>query len=125
MGQHQILLIILGIIIVGVAVGIANQLFDTNAEESNKDSIASELLHLGMIAQQYYNKPLEMGGGSQSYRGWNIPAELDSTTSGTFMIEISSNSELILIGTPFIEKEYSWYLRSKITEEDIVTDIVY
>lgn len=125
MGQHQILLIILGIIIVGVAVGIANQLFDTNAEESNKDSIASELLHLGMIAQQYYNKPLEMGGGSQSYRGWKIPAELDSTTSGTFMIEISSNSELILIGTPFIEKEYSWYLRSKITEEDIVTDIVY
>jgi hypothetical protein len=107
MGQQQILFIVLGLIIIGVAVGIANQLYDTSAEASNKDSIASELLHLGMIAQQYFNKPLEMGGGNQSYIGWTIPAELDSTTSGTFIVEDSNNSELILMGTPFTEKGYN------------------
>lgn len=124
MGQQQILLIVLGLIIIGVAVGIANQLFDTSAEDSNKDSIASELLHLGMIAQQYFNKPLEMGGGNQSYIGWTIPAELDSTTSGTFIVEDSNNSELILIGTPFTEKGYNWYLKSTVTKEDIITEII-
>jgi hypothetical protein len=124
MGQQQILLIVLGIIIVGVAVGIANQLFDANAEDSNKDSIASELLHLGMIAQQYYNKPSEMGGGNQSYSGWQIPVGLDSTSSGTFLIESSNNNELILNGTPFNEKGYNWYVKSTITNNDILTEII-
>ena len=124
MGQQQILFIVLGLIIVGVAVGIANQLFDTSAEDSNKDSIASELLHLGMIAQQYFNKPLEMGGGNQSYIGWTIPAHLDSTTSGTFIVEDSNNSQLILKGTPFTEKGYNWYLKSTITKDDIFTEII-
>ena len=125
MGQQQILLIVLGLIIIGVGIGIANQLFDTSAENSNKDSIASELLHLGMIAQQYFNKPLEMGGGNQSYIGWTIPEELDSTTSGTFKIKNSNYSELIIIGKPFAEKGYIWYIESKITKENIVTDIIY
>ncbi|MBT8380496.1 MAG: hypothetical protein KJN64_14865 [Ignavibacteria bacterium] len=124
MGQQQFLLIVLGIIIVGVAIGTANQLFDTNAEDSNKDSIASELLYLGMIAQQYYNKPTEMGGGNDSYNGWKIPAQLDSTTSGTFKIQNSSKDELVLNGVPFTEKGYTWYLQSKITKDDIVTEII-
>jgi len=124
MGQQQILLIVLGLIIVGIAVGIANQLFDTSAEDSNKDSIASELLHLGMIAQQYFNKPLEMGGGNQSYLGWTIPAEFDSTTSGTFIIENSNNSELVLKGKPFAEKGYNWYIKTTITKEEILTEII-
>ena len=124
MGQQQILLIVLGIIIVGVAVGIANQLFDTSAEDSNKDSIASELLHLGMIAQQYFNKPSEMGGGNNSYIGWEIPSQLDSTTSGMFTIQTSNKDELVLNGTPFPEKGYTWYLKSTITKENIVTEIL-
>ena len=124
MGQQQILLIVLGIIIIGVAVGIANQLFDTSAEDSNKDSIASELLHLGMIAQQYFNKPSEMGGGNNSYIGWEIPAQLDSTTSGMFTIQTSNKDELVLNGTPFPEKGYTWYLKSTITKENIVTEIL-
>jgi Tfp pilus assembly protein PilE len=124
MGQQQILLIVLGIIIVGVAVGIASQIFDTSAEDSNKNSVASELLHLGMIAQQYFNRPSEMGGGNQSYIGWTIPTELDSTTSGTFMIVISNKTELILNGTPYTEKGYSWYIKSTVTDDDIVTEII-
>lgn len=125
MGQQQILFIVLGLIIVGVAISAANQLFDTSAEHSNKDSIASELLHLGMIAQQYFNRPLEMGGGNQSYIGWTIPAELDSTTSGIYVIEETNNSELILIGTPFTEKGYDWRVKSTIRKEDIVTKIIF
>ena len=124
MGQQQILLIVLGIIIVGVAVGIASQMFDTSVEDSNKDSIASELLHLGMIAQQYFNRPSEMGGGNQSYIGWTIPAELDSSTSGIFVIVNSNKTELILKGAPFTHKGYSWYLKCTVTDDDIITEII-
>jgi hypothetical protein len=125
MGQQQILLIVLGIIIVGVAVCIANQLFEANAEDSNKDSIASELLHLGMIAQQFYGKPSEMGGGNNSYTGWQIPENFDSTESGTFTIRSSNSDELVINGIPFTEKGYTWIIESTITKENIVTEIIY
>jgi hypothetical protein len=65
-----------------------------------------------------------MGGGSKSYISWQIPSELDSTTSGTYIIENRNLDELILSGIPFVEKEYSWYLRTTVTKEDIVTEIV-
>jgi len=125
MGQQQLLLIVLGIIIVSIAVSIANELFDTNAEDSNKDGIASELINLGMLAQQHYNKPEEMGGGSRSYNGWQIPAELDSTTGGTYLIDHIANEELVLTGFPFIEKGYSWHLRSVVRKDGITTEVVY
>jgi hypothetical protein len=65
-----------------------------------------------------------MGGGNQSYIGWTIPTELDSTTSGTFMIVNSNKTELILNGTPYTEKGYSWYIKSTVTDDDIVTEII-
>jgi hypothetical protein len=125
MGQQQLLLIVLGIIIVSIAVSIANQLFDTNAEDSNKDSIASELINLGMLAQQYYNKPEEMGGGTRSYTEWQIPADLDTTTSGIYLIDHIANYEMVLTGFPFIEKGYKWHLRSVVRKEGITTEVVY
>jgi hypothetical protein len=38
--------------VVGIASGIANQLFDANPEDSNWDNIVSELMSFGTIAQQ-------------------------------------------------------------------------
>lgn len=125
MGQQQLLLTVLGIIIVSIAVSIANQLFDNNAEESNRDSIAAELVNLGMLAQQYYNKPVEMGGGNETYIGWKIPSEIDSTTSGIYTINKSTADELYLSGSPFPEKGYSWYLQSTVTKETINTEVIY
>jgi hypothetical protein len=45
---------VLGLIIVRVVIGIAYQLFDTSAENFNKDSIAPEQLYPGMVAHQYF-----------------------------------------------------------------------
>jgi hypothetical protein len=47
-----------------------------------------------------------MDCGDQSYIGWIIPAKLDSTTSGTFIIEDGNNSELILNGLLLTEKGF-------------------
>jgi len=45
---------VLGLFIVRVVIGIAYQLSDTSAENSNKDSIAAEQLYPGMVARQYF-----------------------------------------------------------------------
>ena len=73
MGQQQLLLIVLGVIIVGIAVVVGINLFNANAEESTKDGVVSDCTNLGAMAQQYYKKPTSMGGGGNSFVGWEVP----------------------------------------------------
>jgi len=124
MGQQQLLLVVLGIIVVSIAIGLANQLFDTHAEDSNLDNIASELVNLGTLAQQYFNKPSGMGGGSQSFVNWVIPATLDTTTSGIYRIAIAQNHLIVISGIPLPQTGYKWSLQSIITKTEIETEII-
>ena len=70
MGQQQLLLIVLGVIIVGIAVVVGINLFNANAEESTKDTLVSEGTNLGAMAQQYFKKPVALGGGGNSFAGF-------------------------------------------------------
>ncbi len=53
MGQQQLLLIVLGVIVVGIAIVVGINLFNANAESSTKDGIVSDCTNLGAMAQQY------------------------------------------------------------------------
>ncbi len=123
MGQQQLKLVILGIVVMGIVIGFANQLFDVSPEDSNKEIITSELMNLSTIAQQYFNRPVAMGGGGDNFAGWQIPGQLDSTSSGIYNISQKNNNQLILNGFPFQEKGYTWYVRSTITKSGFVTEI--
>ena len=123
MGQQQLKLVIFGIVVMGIVIGFANQLFDVSPEDSNKEIITSELMNLSTTAQQYFNRPVAMGGGGDNFIGWQIPAQLDSTSSGIYNISQKNNNRLILDGFPFQEKGYTWYVRSTITKSGFVTEI--
>ena len=100
MGQQQILLIVLALIIVGGAIVIGIKLFGTSAVMANRDSISAELHTLAAVAMQYYKKPQEMGGGSNSFTNWNIPQNLDSTVYGMYSATPTSQSVTIIgLGT--------------------------
>ena len=70
MGQQQLLLIVLGVIVVGIAVVVGINLFNSNAEQSAKDGIVSDCTNLGALAQQFYKKPTAMGGGGNTFTNW-------------------------------------------------------
>ena len=124
MGQQQLLLIIVAVIVVGVSVAIANQLFFANAEDSNRDTIIAELTNLATISLQYYPKPVTMAGGGRSFTNWQIPSQLDTTTSGIYTISQVNNNQLILIGSPIQGNGYTWTVRGTITTSGIVTEII-
>ena len=84
MGQQQLLLIVLGVIIVGIAVVVGINLFNANATNANRDGVISDLNNLGAMAQQFYKKPTSMGGGGNLFTGWAIPTGLDATANGTY-----------------------------------------
>lgn len=69
MGQQQLLLIVMAVIIVGLAVMGAILLFQDNASDRNRDSVLSDLLHLTARAHEYYRKPTIFGGGQRSFVG--------------------------------------------------------
>ena len=121
MGQQQLLLIVLGVIIVGIAVVVGINLFNANAEESNKDGIVSDATNLGAMAQQFYKKPLSMGGGSNTFTGWVIPTNLASTANGSYTAAVTAQ-EVVITGTP-LNPDYTWTVTTTVTPLDITTTI--
>ena len=76
MGQQQLLLIVLGVIIVGIAIAVGISMFKSNAQSSNRDQVINDLNNLAAKAQQYYRKPTAMAGGGQSFVGfWLAPVD--------------------------------------------------
>ncbi len=98
MGQQQLLLILLGVIVVGVAIIAGIDIFTANAIDSKRDLLLHECVELSSMAQQYYRKPKEMGGGGRSFTGWTIPSNLSTTENGTFTASVNSSS-VVIVGT--------------------------
>ena len=99
MGQQQLLMIVLAIIIVGLAIAISVQLFRSNAIESKRDILIEETTSLGSMAFQYYKKPRELGGGGRSFINWTIPPQMVQTFNGNFMMASVSVDNVVITGT--------------------------
>lgn len=69
MGQQQLLLIILGVIVVGIAVAVGITMFTDNAVNANRDAVTNDLVNLAARAQQYYRRPTALGGGGNNFTG--------------------------------------------------------
>ncbi len=95
MGQQQLLLIVLGIIIVGIAVYIGINLFSVNAVEAKRNNVTNELVNLASMAQGYYMRPTTMGGGNHSFVGWTIPGQLKVTANGNYNAAVDQDSIVI------------------------------
>ena len=68
MGQQQLLLIILGVIVVGIAVAVGITMFSDSSINANRDALASDLVNMASRAQQYYRRPTALGGGQGPQR---------------------------------------------------------
>ena len=87
MGQQQLLLIILGVIVVGIAVAVGITMFKDNAVSANRDAVTNDLVNLAARAQQYYRRPTALGGGQGTFAGLSADAtglkKLTSMPNGT------------------------------------------
>ena len=82
MGQQQLLMIILGVIIVGIAISVGISQFSAGSQGANKDGVTASLVSLGASAYQYKIRPNTLGGGGNSYVGYTVPAKLSSDDNG-------------------------------------------
>jgi hypothetical protein len=129
MGQQQLLLIVLGVIIVGIAVVVGINLFNANAETSTQDSIVSQGTNIGAMAQQYFKKPLSMNGGGQSFadfttKVWaNLPANLITSTDASWADPVENGAvDITFTATP-LDAEYDWTVETVVTPLEIISSV--
>ena len=98
MGQQQLLLIVLGVILVGIAVAFGINLFRANAVDAKRNNVIGECVNLASMAQQYYMRPEAFGGGGRSFENWKVPTQLSTTENGSYKAEAEAG-EVIITGT--------------------------
>ena len=69
MGQQQLLLVILCVIIVGIAIAVGISQFGAHSQQANKDGVTTSLVTLGADAYQFKIRPSTLGGGRCGPRG--------------------------------------------------------
>lgn len=70
MGQQQLLLLVLGIVIVGLAVVVGIQAFSENQKKANADALVNDAIRIASDAQAWKLKPTAFGGGADATK-WN------------------------------------------------------
>mgnify|MGYP001586236671 FL=1 len=98
MGQQQLLLIVLGVIIVGIAVVVGINVFTASSSQANRDGVIADMTNLASLAMQHYRKPTALAGGSNTFTGWTIPAALDTTGNGVYTVTVAAQT-VTLVGT--------------------------
>ncbi len=74
MGLQQILMIVLGVLIVGVAVTVGIVMFGNQAYNSNRTALIAEMTYFSSIAIQYWKLPVSLGGAGQSVNSVSLEA---------------------------------------------------
>ena len=95
MGQQQLLLIILGVIIVGIAIAVGLSMFTAQSVGANRDAIIADITNMAANAYQYRIRPTSMGGGGGQYTGYTIPSSLTSNENGSYTISTAGSSTSI------------------------------
>lgn len=67
MGTQQLLLIVLGVIIVGVAIAVGITIFNNQAYNNNRQAVATELNTYGNNAMQWWKTPVGQGGAGRTF----------------------------------------------------------
>ena len=97
MGQQQLLLIALGVIVVGIAVAVGINLFSASVTESNREELVSALVSLGAMAQEYYQTPAMFGGGNRKFKKWKIPKFYKKFEAGKIKVKVNNKGNEVTI----------------------------
>jgi hypothetical protein len=112
MGQQQLLLLVLGIVIVGLAVVVGIQAFSENQKKANADALVNDAIRIASDAQAWMLKPTAFGGGGNncattcdwtaldanfSQLGYATAANVYTNLNGDF--ELAAGADLVITGS--------------------------
>ena len=131
MGQQQLLLLVLAVIIVGISIVVGIGMFNKHAEKANIDMVVTELMEMAGLAHQYYLKPTSMGGGGSKFTGLTVndlTAAKDSPIGTQFSLMVIDSATAKITGTCGTAKKSNGSpvtVDCSVTPEDIQTKVNY
>ncbi len=102
MGQQQLLLIVLGTIIVGVAVVVGINMFTTGAINAERDALIQDVNNIASSAASYWRKPAALGGGARDFTGIadvTVFGADSSNANGTFTMTVTNATTIVVTAT--------------------------
>jgi hypothetical protein len=105
MGQQQLLLIILGVIIVGIAIAVGLSLFSAQSIQSNKDAIINDINNVAAHAYQFRIRPTSMAGGGGVYddskggKSYTIPLKMQTNENAEYTVVVTDADHVEITGT--------------------------
>ena len=139
MGQQQLLLLVLGIVIVGLAVVVGINAFGENQKRANADALVNDGLRIASDLQAYALKPKQFGGSggfdalesstldNDFFRdglGYTLDGEEYKNVNGTFTFETSSDG-ILLQGENTDQSNIVQIRVCGVTSREILTAISY
>lgn len=107
MGTQQMLLVVLGVIIVGIAIVVgAMPTLENGAKLSNRDAITQDCMKMAAAAQGYYLRPRLLNGGGRSFAGITArdcglesdASGIGNNANGSFTVDGSSGTSCEIVG---------------------------
>ncbi len=98
MGQSQLLIIAISVLIIGIAIAAGAGFFSDDEIEANKKAMINDVNHIAMNAARYYRRIPALGGGGYSYMGYALPAGYRSNLNGVYTTNPISKDVLQIRG---------------------------
>ena len=98
MGQSQLLIIAISVLIIGIAILAGTGFFVADEVETNKKAMVNDINHVAMNAVRYYRKIHALGGGGNSYDGYVVPSSYRSNLNGSYSATVINSRVLQLKG---------------------------
>lgn len=127
MGQQQMMFVVLGLIIVGIAIAVGITMFSANAEESCRSAIVNDLLFFANQARAYYWKPTFLGGGGKSFMGLRLSmlSNFSENENARYYVESIEPGECIIVGIgKVVAGNDSVRIRVRVNEADNIIEII-
>jgi len=108
MGTQQILLIVLSVIIVGIAVAVGITMFNTQAQNANRQALVADANNFASQMIAYYKTPTSHGGGGRTFEASMDTLEVwigftsggaYSNDNGTYALTRTNASTITIVGT--------------------------
>ena len=102
MGQQQLLLIVLGTILVGVAGVVGINMFTTGAINAERDALLQDVNNIASTAAAYWRKPAALGGGARDFSGITTVVVFgadSSNANGSFVLSAAGVTSFTITAT--------------------------
>jgi hypothetical protein len=127
MGSTQLMLVVLGLLLVGIAIFVGVSMFQANAVEHTRNSIINDLGSFAGRARVYYWKPRTQGGGEKSFNGVTIRMlyPMTENPNARYYVDVANDDECVIVGVgKVVSGDDSIRVRIRVTEHRNIIEVI-